>query len=364
MGIDDMRPGTAPDGLLSRGHHVGPSHGSCLMEYVSLLAGERFSDRPQCTHPALACLARHVNDNVGDGRRGELVRLAPGLVGAAGGGDVVWDIVTARCLAAALDIDPTAPDAHAQVRRIQTRRRQAERRGNLSRLLRRVRRISTRPESALVTACAALSEALLARRCPPHTAERVQIDLLDTASTRCVNTSDSPRSPAWSRSPPPRGTAGPNPPTHEAVEPPEPTGRDSTERLATVSTVSTGRLRVALVSRETGPTGRCRAGGVPDQTSSLGRPDRPRPRDRRPTPPALAAPAAHHSRRHPVARSAAPVTGHELEKFTGRGQRSGRSRAAVPAQRVVPTVEHRITSGPGTPLVPAGPGARAATPPR
>jgi hypothetical protein len=36
------------------------------MEYVSVLAGERFGDRPRCTHPALALLARMVNDETLD----------------------------------------------------------------------------------------------------------------------------------------------------------------------------------------------------------------------------------------------------------------------------------------------------------
>lgn len=49
------------------------------MEYVSLLAGEPFSDRPACTHPALAALARGINDRLTDTTRPALLIRAPVL---------------------------------------------------------------------------------------------------------------------------------------------------------------------------------------------------------------------------------------------------------------------------------------------
>ncbi|NMO90877.1 hypothetical protein [Actinomycetospora sp. TBRC 11914] len=72
-----------PAGLpeLARGRHRRPEDGSCLMEYVSVLAGCAFSDRPRCTHPGLAWLARRVNDTVGDAARPRLGLLAPELIG-------------------------------------------------------------------------------------------------------------------------------------------------------------------------------------------------------------------------------------------------------------------------------------------
>jgi hypothetical protein len=54
------------------------------MEFASFLAGERWSDHPQCTHPLLAELARDVNDLVGDEERQQLVRLVPQVVGRLG----------------------------------------------------------------------------------------------------------------------------------------------------------------------------------------------------------------------------------------------------------------------------------------
>lgn len=73
----------APAGLplLSPGRHGRPEQGSCVMEYVSVLAGGRFSDHPGCTHPRLAWLARRVNDGVDDRARCQLGALAPALIG-------------------------------------------------------------------------------------------------------------------------------------------------------------------------------------------------------------------------------------------------------------------------------------------
>lgn len=67
--------------MLAGGKHRDPAEGSCLMEYVSVLAGSRFTDRPRCTHPLLSWLARRVNDSVSDAARPQLARLAPGLIG-------------------------------------------------------------------------------------------------------------------------------------------------------------------------------------------------------------------------------------------------------------------------------------------
>lgn len=51
------------------------------MEYVSLLAGEEWSDRPECTHELLAHEARTVNDLLRDGDRSRLVPLIGRLFG-------------------------------------------------------------------------------------------------------------------------------------------------------------------------------------------------------------------------------------------------------------------------------------------
>jgi len=75
-----------PAGLpvLGRGRHRNPRQGGCVMEYASLLAGERWSDAPSCTHPALATLARAVNDSTGDQARQQLMCVVPDVVHALG----------------------------------------------------------------------------------------------------------------------------------------------------------------------------------------------------------------------------------------------------------------------------------------
>ncbi|MFI7013689.1 hypothetical protein [Streptomyces sp. NPDC050164] len=62
--------------------HLHPDDGACLMEGAALLAGGRFTDSPAGTHPALAALARVVNDSVDDATRQALWPLAAELADA------------------------------------------------------------------------------------------------------------------------------------------------------------------------------------------------------------------------------------------------------------------------------------------
>lgn len=66
---------------LSPGRHRSPRKGACFMEMASYLAGEKWSDHPQCTHPLVAAMAREINDRVGDRVRQDLVPLIPSVVG-------------------------------------------------------------------------------------------------------------------------------------------------------------------------------------------------------------------------------------------------------------------------------------------
>jgi hypothetical protein len=74
---------TLPDFLptLSHGAHDADAGEACVMEYVSLLAGEEWSDRPECTHPILAHEARTTNDLLLDHDRPRLVPLVGRLFG-------------------------------------------------------------------------------------------------------------------------------------------------------------------------------------------------------------------------------------------------------------------------------------------
>ncbi len=74
---------SAPDFLptLSAGAHDADGGEACVMEYVSLLAGEQWSDRPECTHPILAHEARTTNDLLRGADRPRLVPLIGRLFG-------------------------------------------------------------------------------------------------------------------------------------------------------------------------------------------------------------------------------------------------------------------------------------------
>jgi hypothetical protein len=75
VGVPDLVP------QLARGKHRNPRKGACFMELASYLAGERWSDRPSCTHPLLAALARLVNDHTSDEGRDALGPLVPSVIG-------------------------------------------------------------------------------------------------------------------------------------------------------------------------------------------------------------------------------------------------------------------------------------------
>ena len=66
---------------LSAGAHTPASGQACVMEYVSLLAGEEWSDSPTCTYRPLAMAAQVVNDRLSDDDRHLLVPLIGRLFG-------------------------------------------------------------------------------------------------------------------------------------------------------------------------------------------------------------------------------------------------------------------------------------------
>ena len=51
---------------LDAGSHPEGSGKACIMEYVSVLAGESFTDSPGCTHPVLGHLSRRTFDMLSD----------------------------------------------------------------------------------------------------------------------------------------------------------------------------------------------------------------------------------------------------------------------------------------------------------
>jgi hypothetical protein len=90
--------------MLSRGKHRSPRKGACFMEFASLLAGERWSDHPACTHPLLAAIARHVNDYTSDAARPRLADLIPSVIGLTGDDLRIDARIALRCATMALPL--------------------------------------------------------------------------------------------------------------------------------------------------------------------------------------------------------------------------------------------------------------------
>jgi hypothetical protein len=67
--------------VISGGKHSSPEEGACVMEYISLLAGEEWTDYPECTHRSLAVLAQRANDALPQSRRHEMFSRVNRLFG-------------------------------------------------------------------------------------------------------------------------------------------------------------------------------------------------------------------------------------------------------------------------------------------
>lgn len=79
-----------PPAELTVGSHLSPKDGACLMEWVSALAGEPWTDHPATTHPLVAHLGRLVNDAMSPIGRQALIALGPRLRGLDSQDPSVW----------------------------------------------------------------------------------------------------------------------------------------------------------------------------------------------------------------------------------------------------------------------------------
>ncbi|HET6916871.1 MAG TPA: hypothetical protein VFH56_12345, partial [Acidimicrobiales bacterium] len=71
---------------LDKGPHDDPTDGHCLLEVVSMFAGEPFTDHPQCVSPVLRNFGINLNDEWDAAQRQKLKRFIPLLPGTAGDG--------------------------------------------------------------------------------------------------------------------------------------------------------------------------------------------------------------------------------------------------------------------------------------
>jgi hypothetical protein len=75
-----LEPVTHQTVKLGKGKHSSPEDGACVMELASMLAGEEFSDHPDCVCPVIGSFLRAYNDSVGDERRQDLYAYAAKVV--------------------------------------------------------------------------------------------------------------------------------------------------------------------------------------------------------------------------------------------------------------------------------------------
>lgn len=111
-----------PPAELTLGTHLAPEDGACLMEWVSALAGEPWTDHPRTTHPLLAHLGRLVNDAMSPHGRQALIGLGPRLSGLDSKDPNVSAELAELCTGYALKVRPGLRLAwlHSAARRHQT----------------------------------------------------------------------------------------------------------------------------------------------------------------------------------------------------------------------------------------------------
>jgi len=107
--------------VLKSGSHASFSKGACVMEAVAYVAGEPWSDHPQCACPVLGDFLRNWNDNLDDATRQRLKPYIPRLVGTNDGNSELrsWmcmDWLTRECGPAFMDLTPALRASAAALR--------------------------------------------------------------------------------------------------------------------------------------------------------------------------------------------------------------------------------------------------------
>lgn len=135
------RSGATPDTpsqlpVIDAGRHL-PGPDGCLMEITSLVAGERWSDSPRCTHPLLATVARMANDGCSARRRPQLLRFVADLATTPGTAPASGAAVVLVCARAAIGVGVVKRSIRRHLRRAAgrlTRRTNADGSGVMARL--------------------------------------------------------------------------------------------------------------------------------------------------------------------------------------------------------------------------------------
>ncbi|HEY2949515.1 MAG TPA: hypothetical protein VGJ53_14165 [Micromonosporaceae bacterium] len=168
----------APDSLpvLTAGGHLRPADGACLMEYVSVLAGLPWSDRPRCTDPTLAAVARIVNDELTDAGRRDLGVRAVDLIGRTGPRGRLAPLIVEGCARVAFDHLPRRVPVLDRHRRRAARRIAADSEPGARRPLLPAALYARGPALHAITATA-----LALRALPPARRDAALLAVLDAA---------------------------------------------------------------------------------------------------------------------------------------------------------------------------------------
>ena len=94
-----------------------PRPDPCLMELVSRLAREPWTDRPACVHPVLSAVARAVHDHSSPAGRRELLPLAPHFLDSARTGFEPSARLVALCVSTALASGELTSDERVRLAR-------------------------------------------------------------------------------------------------------------------------------------------------------------------------------------------------------------------------------------------------------
>jgi hypothetical protein len=144
MSIDTDRLAKVEALRLAKGAHDSFARGASVMEAVAYVAGEPFSDHPQCASPVVGAFLRAWNDRLDDQTRQRLKPYVVRLVGTAGSDkdeqrrrDMLWEwllstlvptwLETAGMHAEAKDVRAHGREALAHVREKAWERRMAAR---------------------------------------------------------------------------------------------------------------------------------------------------------------------------------------------------------------------------------------------
>lgn len=90
--------------FIRSGVGASPADGGCILQVVSWIHNEGWTDDPPCVHPVIRRLAIVANDNLPDGERQKLLDLIPRMMGTASDDHVLSVRLAITCAKVVLPI--------------------------------------------------------------------------------------------------------------------------------------------------------------------------------------------------------------------------------------------------------------------